>query len=254
MRLATPFAASVLAAAFLTGCEEPSYDTVVVTGDASLYMREADRASGDDDYYVEAVCGDDERPAEEGQVRLGFDQSVLTVDVRDAGCVVYVHDHVRTVRSEGSEHILLDLPSGASLDRIDADEVRVHGRGDGTLHIGEIYANQATVELDGQAAMSVDYLGTDTAGMSLAGTASLMLEDLRADRWDVHMRGSSTMVARGEVEQAHLDLAGNAELDARDVVVEDVYGDVRGNATVRLTVLDVAELDVRGNATIDLLQ
>ncbi len=218
----------VTLAALMTGCAEGAYDEVVVSGNGRVDVEADERKRS----WVDLDCSpgrDDIAP----EVRDG----VLYLDLRDADCDARVHHNVGVIRrdptTDRGDDLVVVLGDGADLARLEGENVFVRTTGSGDVRIDEFIASTASVEADGD--------------------ASVRIRALDAAVWDVWMRGSSDLMAAGRVDRTLVDLRGNALLDAEDVVSDEAYGTVGGNAEALLTVDDVADVEVFGSAEVQLL-
>jgi hypothetical protein len=117
---------------------------------------------------------------------------------------------------------------------------------DGTLEwdtVAECYAaNGLTVRLTGPAVPE----------WTLNGSGQLDLSAVSQDVLHIKMRGSGTITASGEVQEASLDVAGSSNADLSKLATRQASARIRGSAEVDLAPRDDVDISISGSAVVRL--
>ena len=170
----------------------------------------------DDDNDWDADCGSD--------VLFGLDGDTLVISDGDAACNV-------RVRTEGVRE--------------------VECRGDGDLdHDGDLH-DITRISLNGNGSVRLHHLDTDVLDLAVNGNGFVAIDDLHAHRLRLDLTGSSDVRLGGKVAKADMHITGNGNLDARKLVIQDLFIDMTGSGTAIVTVEDSIDGEISGNGTLD---
>jgi hypothetical protein len=179
---------------------------------------------------------------------LGHDRTPLRFDVQ-----LRQVDAVRVLGS-GRAHIG-DLTSDwlkiiiAGSGKVDATNLRA-----GELHLetagscefkgGSIMASDFGIEIGGSADVEISRLEAEVAAINVAGSADITLSEITALKVDTEISGSADIEMRGTVSRQELELNGDSDYQAKDLVSDSAYVEIRGSGD--------AELNVRKQLTAEL--
>ena len=170
----------------------------------------------DDDNDWDVDCGSD--------LLLGLDGDSLVISDGDAAC------HVR-VRTEGVR------------------EVECNGDGD-LDHEGDL-RDISRIWLNGNGSVRLHRLHTDVLDLDVKGNGFVGIDELRAHLLRLDLSGSGDVRLGGKAAKAEMHIAGNGNLDARALVIQDMTIDMTGSGTAIVTVEDSIEGEITGNGTLD---
>jgi hypothetical protein len=136
--------------------------------------------------------------------------------------------------------------------RVRTGDVReVECDGDGDLdHDGDL-RDISHITLNGNGSVRLHRLDTDVLDLDVGGNGFVAIDDLRAHLLRLDLTGSSDVQLGGIVAKAEMSITGNGNLDARELVLQDLIIDMTGSGTATVTVEHSIDGEIGGNGTLD---
>jgi hypothetical protein len=226
---------SILMTALLTGCGmklggestdldvQTSFSRVVNNTGATIVLVGPDQWSAEDYWKQDADCA-----SVLSDLSIGVNDDVLTLSSNDPA----VHQDCRV--NVRQEHVR----------EIDCD-------GDGDLgHDGNM-KDLTTITVKGNGAVEIDTLETDHLDLAVYGNGAVRIDDLQADLLTLDMTGASDVFLAGAVEEGEFSISGVGNLEASELVIQDLWIELSGEGNATVTVEGTIEGALSGDGNID---
>lgn len=182
------------------------------------------------------LVGPDARTYGDDRWAIDCDAESLTVDVVGDALVI-----------DADAAVTPACEVRARTGRIDA----VWCNSDGPLrHLGEVTdLHELTVTGNGE--VDLDVVITDHLDIAAGGNGALSVRSLLADRLTLDLGGNGDVTLGGVVRDARFDISGNGDLDARALLLQDLFIAMTGSGTAVVTVAGSIDGAVSGNGQLD---
>jgi len=106
------------------------------------------------------------------------------------------------------------------------------------------------VESDGEGDLESEGEVKGVRSISVTADGHVVDTDLRIDHLDLTLAGNGDILLEGTSNSGDFDIGGNGDLEASDLVLQDLYVDLHGNGDASVTVENSIDGIVSGNGTL----
>ena len=160
----------------------------------------------------------------------------------------------REIAWTGGESVGIAIPATLRYQPGAGDQVRIAG--DASL-IAHVYLDGTDIKLDCRSAeVTPESLTITMPGarrfrtFSLAGVTNLMLSNIDQPELNFNLAGSSHVVAKGRVDNVHINGAGLSDAKLGDLDVTDAHLNLAGASKVEIAATGVLQVNAAGAVTV----
>ncbi|MBS0280118.1 MAG: DUF2807 domain-containing protein [Proteobacteria bacterium] len=161
---------------------------------------------------------------------------------------------IREIAWSGGESVGVAIPATLRYEPGTGDQVSIAG--DASL-IPHVTIDGNDIKLDCRPAeLTPESLTITMPGkrrfqtFSLAGVTNLMLSNIDQPLLHFNLAGSSHVVAKGRVDNVHINAAGLSDAKLGDLAVDDAHLNLAGASTVEIAATGVLEVNAAGAVTV----
>ena len=160
----------------------------------------------------------------------------------------------RSIAWSGGEGVGVAIPATLRYEPGTSDQVRIAGD---TALISHVIVDENDFKLNCRSSeLTPENLTITMPGkqhlrsFSLAGVTNLILDNIDQPELQFNLAGSSQVVAKGRVDNVHVNAAGLSDAKLGDLAVDDAHLNLAGASTVEIAATGVLEVNAAGAVTV----
>jgi hypothetical protein len=173
------------------------------------------------------------------------------VSVGGAGELVVVQGNEESLTIEADDNLLPLIRSEVQNGRLSIGPEHVNLRPSRTIRYRLQCQNLNELQLSGSVRARADNIKTERLSVGISGSGKITLARLEARAFAMHLSGSGSTLAAGQVETQKVDIRGSGNLHAIDLQCSHADVQISGSGHASLWVTDLLRAHLSGSGDVE---